>query len=219
MWHDFAWTRDVDGWWSLSIDGQEVWHNFCQDNRLTSFDPIGIHVLRNQSEIEWVRISVSEPPCVVDIEDSDIHEWIYCEPVSCSFGGTLTDPANAFDGDWNTYAEVRSNGNGTCSICCGLQETWSVPIGADLEFHYRIEGVDVYQQAILSTSRVSGRFNSAASAFAELGRLAAFTKPPQSETTKAVDTTRRTVFRKFLLSKPNILITVFLKNHQKLLNS
>jgi hypothetical protein len=148
VWHDFAWTRDADGWWSLSIDGNLVWEDFCQDNRLTSFDRIGIHVLRNQSEIEWVRISVSEPPCVVDTEDSDIHEWIYCEPVSCSLGGTLTDPANAFDGDWNTYAEVRSNGNGTCSICCGLQETWSVPIGVDLGFHYKIESVDVYQQAI-----------------------------------------------------------------------
>ncbi len=62
VWHDFAWTRDTDGWWSLSIDGQEVWHNFCQDNRLTSFEPIGIHISRNQSEIEWVRISTSEPP-------------------------------------------------------------------------------------------------------------------------------------------------------------
>ncbi|MHC4638125.1 MAG: hypothetical protein ACYTBP_04485 [Planctomycetota bacterium] len=91
---------------------------------------------------------VPEPACEVDIEDSDSHEWIYCEPVSCAIEGTLTNPNYAFDGDWNTYAEVRSNGNNICSICCGLQETWSVPIGADLEFHYRIEGVDVYQQAI-----------------------------------------------------------------------
>jgi hypothetical protein len=57
VWHDFEWNRDVDGWWSLSMDGNEVWHNFCQDNRLTSFNPIGIRILRNQSEIEWVRIS------------------------------------------------------------------------------------------------------------------------------------------------------------------
>ena len=72
VWHDFAWTRDTDGWWSLSIDGQEVWHNFCQDNRLTSFEPIGIQILRNQSEIEWVRISgVLEPtdPPVADAGD------------------------------------------------------------------------------------------------------------------------------------------------------
>jgi hypothetical protein len=69
VWHDFAWTRDADGWWSLSIDGSLVWEDFCQDNRLTSFDPIGLHILRNQSEIEWVRISgVCVIPVAVDIK-------------------------------------------------------------------------------------------------------------------------------------------------------
>ena len=57
VWHDFAWTRDCDGWWSLSIDGQEEAPNFHQDNQLTSFDTITIVLLRNQSEIEWIRIS------------------------------------------------------------------------------------------------------------------------------------------------------------------
>ncbi len=62
-WHTFAWTRDANGWWSLSIDGQVEAANFGQDNRLTSFDRVGIMVMRNQSEIEWVRISaVTEPP-------------------------------------------------------------------------------------------------------------------------------------------------------------
>ena len=56
-WHDYAWSRDADGWWSLSIDGSEVWHDFRQDNRLTSFDTVGLHLLRNQSEIESVRIT------------------------------------------------------------------------------------------------------------------------------------------------------------------
>lgn len=148
VWRDFAWTRDGDGWWSLCMDGILVWEDFCQDNRLTSFDRMGIHLLRNQSEIEWVRISAAEPPCGGPIEDSEIHEWIYCDPCSCATQGSLTNSDYAFDGDWNTYAEVRSNGNGTCSICCGLQETWSVPIGVDLGFHYKIESVDVYQQAI-----------------------------------------------------------------------
>jgi hypothetical protein len=76
VWHDFAWTRDADGWWSLSIDGQVEAPNFHQDNQLTSFEPIGIHVLRNQSEIEWVRISggVSEPtePPIADAGDDII---------------------------------------------------------------------------------------------------------------------------------------------------
>ena len=61
-WRDFAWTRDADGWWSLSIDGLVEAANFRQDNQLTSFDRIGIELLRNQSEIEWVRISGNVVP-------------------------------------------------------------------------------------------------------------------------------------------------------------
>jgi len=66
-WHDFAWSRDGNGWWSLSIDGQIQAANFYQDNQLTSFDKVGMHIVRNQSEIEWVRISgqigtPTEPP-------------------------------------------------------------------------------------------------------------------------------------------------------------
>jgi len=75
-WHDFAWTRDGDGWWSLSIDGQIQAANFYQDNQLTSFDKVGMHIVRNQSEIEWVRISgqigtPTEPP-IADAGDDII---------------------------------------------------------------------------------------------------------------------------------------------------
>jgi len=61
-WHDFAWTRDADGWWSLSIDGIVEDLNFYQNNELTSFDSVALHILRNQSEVEWVRISLEEIP-------------------------------------------------------------------------------------------------------------------------------------------------------------
>lgn len=84
-WHDFAWTRDADGWWSLSMDDVVVWENFGQDNQLTSFDKIGIHLLRNQSEIEWVRISgISEPiEAYIDIDPDTLNlnsqgKWITC---------------------------------------------------------------------------------------------------------------------------------------------
>jgi hypothetical protein len=75
-WHDFAWTRNADGWWSLSIDGQIQAANFYQDNQLTSFDKVGMHIVRNQSEIEWVRISgqigtPTEPP-IADAGDDII---------------------------------------------------------------------------------------------------------------------------------------------------
>ncbi|MCK4342264.1 MAG: PEP-CTERM sorting domain-containing protein [Phycisphaerae bacterium] len=59
-WHDFKWTRDAEGWWSLSIDAQLVLSNFLQDVTLTSFDAVALTVCREHSEIEWVRI-VPEP--------------------------------------------------------------------------------------------------------------------------------------------------------------
>jgi hypothetical protein len=71
-WHDFAWTRDADGWWSLSIDNNVAWEDFYQNNQLTSFDRIGLGVLRNQSEIEWVRISVPEPA-------GPVGQWLFEE--------------------------------------------------------------------------------------------------------------------------------------------
>ena len=84
-WHDFAWTRDADGWWSLSMDNVVVWENFGQDNQLTSFDKIGIQLLRNQSEIEWVRISsISESvEADIDINPDTLNmnskgKWITC---------------------------------------------------------------------------------------------------------------------------------------------
>ncbi len=69
VWHNFAWTRDADGWWSLNIDGLNIddepeWVNF-QDNQLTSFDQISLHLLRNQSEIEWLSVSVPEPATIL----------------------------------------------------------------------------------------------------------------------------------------------------------
>jgi hypothetical protein len=75
-WHDFAWSRDGNGWWSLSIDGQIQAADFYQDNQLTSFDKVGMHIVRNQSEIEWVRISgqigtPTEPP-IADAGDDII---------------------------------------------------------------------------------------------------------------------------------------------------
>ena len=56
-WHTFAWTRDSDGWWSLSIDGVVEAANFRQDLEITSFDHVELELHRDQSEIEWVRIS------------------------------------------------------------------------------------------------------------------------------------------------------------------
>lgn len=59
VWHDFAWSRSADGWWSLSVDGGEIAHNFYQDTQLTSFTQVGLGLLRDQTQVEWVRVSAT----------------------------------------------------------------------------------------------------------------------------------------------------------------
>lgn len=61
-WHVFTWERDADGWWYLSIDGiVEDYALGVQENSLTSFDTIGIDLLRNEGEIEWLEVYIPEP--------------------------------------------------------------------------------------------------------------------------------------------------------------
>lgn len=60
-WHTFAWCRDSEGWWSLCIDGILEAEDFAQDLQITSFDHVELLLHRNQSEIEWVRVTVPEP--------------------------------------------------------------------------------------------------------------------------------------------------------------
>lgn len=96
-WHTFAWTRDANGWWSLSIDGQVEAANFCQDNQLTSFDRVGIMLMRNQSEIEWVRISfATEPP---EPPEPPVASFTYL-PEEAMVGGNIAfDASSSHDSD------------------------------------------------------------------------------------------------------------------------
>jgi len=97
VWHDFAWTRDADGWWSLSIDGQEV-ADFPQDDPLpllTSFDQVTLHILRNQSEIEWVRISGVREAVPVEWKVADGGNGHYYERVDVPGGITWPDAKDA----------------------------------------------------------------------------------------------------------------------------
>jgi hypothetical protein len=57
VWHDFKWARDSAGWWSLYMDGQLKQANFRQDTNLTSFSGVAICPTRDQSAIEWVRVT------------------------------------------------------------------------------------------------------------------------------------------------------------------
>jgi len=66
-WHVYAWTRDATGWWSLSVDGDVKAANFYQDNNLTSFDQIGVEPFRNQSGLDWIRISAVPEPATMGL--------------------------------------------------------------------------------------------------------------------------------------------------------
>ncbi len=63
QWHDYAFTRDADGYWSIGLDGvaQSTTPGDIFDNDLTSFDTIRVQVIRDDSYLEWVRISTPEP--------------------------------------------------------------------------------------------------------------------------------------------------------------
>ena len=76
-----------------------------------------------------VTLLISTANASICIEDSVLHDWIGGPP---DWEGTLTDPDNAFDGDWSTYAEVRSNGDFIHAIVANAEENCSVPVGASL---------------------------------------------------------------------------------------
>ena len=66
-WHVYAWTRDANGWWSLSIDDVVKAPDFYQDNQLTSFDRIGVELLKDQSSIDRVCISGIPEPATLSL--------------------------------------------------------------------------------------------------------------------------------------------------------
>jgi hypothetical protein len=59
-WHDFRWARDAEGWWSLYLDGVNVYPDFAQDLRLTSF--ISADIGTPNAQVEWVRLTAGVIP-------------------------------------------------------------------------------------------------------------------------------------------------------------
>ena len=68
-WHDFKLTRDAAGVWALTIDdGLVDVPSFGWAPEVVDFDRVSIEPLRNQSEVEWIRISgVPEPSLPGDL--------------------------------------------------------------------------------------------------------------------------------------------------------
>jgi hypothetical protein len=62
VWHVYTATRDAQGWWSLSIDGQVQAANVVQDNRWMSFDSVGLGVASAGSLIDWVEVRAVPVP-------------------------------------------------------------------------------------------------------------------------------------------------------------
>lgn len=61
-WHVYTASRDAQGWWSLSIDGQVQYPNVVQDGRWTSFEGICVDVASFGSQIDWVSVQAVPVP-------------------------------------------------------------------------------------------------------------------------------------------------------------
>lgn len=76
------------------------------------------------------------------VEDPIVHNS-YIDSVA--YAGTVTEPGNASDGDWNTYAQVTSNGSNIDAIIWHVDEDWIVPIETtEAYFNIKIEAPDKY---------------------------------------------------------------------------
>jgi hypothetical protein len=65
--HTYAWERDDVGWWFIYMDNVLVRRISPGHGVITNFDAIEVRPLRNQTEIDWVRVSidVQSGPCTL----------------------------------------------------------------------------------------------------------------------------------------------------------
>ncbi|MBW8003091.1 MAG: hypothetical protein FVQ80_13910 [Planctomycetes bacterium] len=73
--------------------------------------------------------------------------------------GTVTHENNASDGDWNTFAQVTSNGSGSQAITWHSEDEWVIPVGIDTVWlNLKFEGPNPYvykgHQGVLLWDRV-----------------------------------------------------------------
>jgi hypothetical protein len=62
-----------------------------------------------------------------------------------AYAGSVTGAEYASDGDWNTYAQVTSNGNHIDAIVWHVDEEWNLPLGTlTAYFNATIEAPDPY---------------------------------------------------------------------------
>lgn len=68
-WHDYRWSRDASGFWTFSIDGQIAATRFRRDLQISNFETLVLGVGRDESEIEWIRVTgrCDPPPPAVPV--------------------------------------------------------------------------------------------------------------------------------------------------------
>lgn len=81
---------------------------------------------------------------IITVEDPMIHNS-YIDPDPGAQAGTVTGEHNDNDGNWDTYIEIRSNGDSTYAIVFHVDETWAIPTDITTAyFNVKIEAPETY---------------------------------------------------------------------------
>lgn len=147
-WHTYRFDHSPDGAFHLFVDGKAVTNfNPPKDRTYKKFNHIALSPLRQGSKVDWIRIragagakgstassgsnSVSRPASAKGrIFTGDADEK----------GGTVRRRKAGWDGDFSTYVEADSNGNGLKAITWETTEVYRIPRGAaNVRLHAKIE--------------------------------------------------------------------------------
>ncbi len=116
--HDYKLSRDSAGNWRLWIDGVEKQHSFAADATYTSFGFLAVNLHRDQSKLDWIRLSGGAA-------SSDSDNDGYKSDADCNDNDASVNPGasdstcNGIDNNCNGIADdqylKRSCGTGACS--------------------------------------------------------------------------------------------------------
>ena len=138
-WHAYVFQRSADGQFELLVDGKKL-KSFKPppDRTYNHFNRIAINTLRRGSKIDWVRVKSLAQPRTYTVTRPEATRGKVIE--DNKEGGKLNNSEACWDGNFETYAEVKSNGNGLEGIGWESTETYRVPRGArNIRFHAKTE--------------------------------------------------------------------------------
>jgi len=136
-WHTYGFRRLADGTFELLVDGTKM-QSFKPpaDRTYNRFNRIGIVTLRSGSKIDWIRVgsldqasageekseTIAATKCISKPESKKGRTFAGDES-----GGRVIDAEAGWDGDFETYAEARSNGNRLAAITWETTEIYRIP--------------------------------------------------------------------------------------------